>query len=172
MPKKLVSRISKIVNEERGISAETALRLARYFGMSSEFWMNLQSRYDLRVAQQQGSEMVQREVRPRELARSTVAERNYRLRLKGGFQYRRQLASFRSMCSGDAKYGELDLYQAGGYLLCKMVAWLPRREAQERSGALYVRTINDALIAAFNAKDEELWRYNADQVLRWAAEQF
>jgi addiction module HigA family antidote len=66
-----VSRISKIVNEERSISAETAIRLARYFGMSSEFWMNLQSRYDLRVAHQQGSEMVQREVHPRELARST-----------------------------------------------------------------------------------------------------
>lgn len=66
-----VSRVSKIVNEERIISAETALRLARYFGISSEFWMNLQSRYDLRVAQQQGSKMIQREVRPRELARST-----------------------------------------------------------------------------------------------------
>ena len=46
-----VSRISKIVNEERGISAETAIRLARYFRMSSEFWMNLQSRYDLQTAQ-------------------------------------------------------------------------------------------------------------------------
>ena len=66
-----VSRISKIVNEERGISAETAIRLARYFAMSSEFWMNLQSRYDLQVAQH-SSERIQREVRPRELARSTT----------------------------------------------------------------------------------------------------
>jgi len=66
-----VSRISKIVNEERGISAETAIRLARYFVMSSEFWMNLQSRYDLQVAQQQGSKIIRREVRPRELDRST-----------------------------------------------------------------------------------------------------
>ena len=66
-----VSRISKIVNEARGISAETAIRLARYFGMSSEFWMNLQSRYDLQVAQRRGSGMIHREVRPRELARST-----------------------------------------------------------------------------------------------------
>jgi addiction module HigA family antidote len=66
-----VSRISKIVNEERSISAETAIWLARYFGMSSEFWMNLQSRYDLRVVHQQGSEMVQWEVHPCELARST-----------------------------------------------------------------------------------------------------
>ena len=66
-----VSRISKIVNEERSISAETAIRLARYFVMSSEFWMNLQSRYDLQVAQRRGSEMIQRGVRPRELPRST-----------------------------------------------------------------------------------------------------
>jgi hypothetical protein len=100
-----------------------------------------------------------------------IAERKYGLRLKGGFRYRRQLASFRSICSGEAKYGELDLYRAGSDLFCKMVAWLPRRQPQEgRSGVLYVRTAPDALLVAFNAKDEALWRYNADQVRRWTAE--
>ncbi len=58
-----VSRVSKIVNEERGITADTAMRLARYFGNSAEFWMNLQSRYDLLVARD-NFKTVQREVRP------------------------------------------------------------------------------------------------------------
>jgi len=40
-------RITQIVNTKRGISAETALRLSRYFGNSARFWMNLQTRYDL-----------------------------------------------------------------------------------------------------------------------------
>lgn len=42
-------RINEIVHGLRGISADTALRLARYFGTSEEFWMNLQARYDLEV---------------------------------------------------------------------------------------------------------------------------
>jgi len=45
-------RITQILNAKRGISAETALRLARYFGNSAQFWINLQSRYDLAVAEQ------------------------------------------------------------------------------------------------------------------------
>jgi antitoxin HigA-1 len=40
-------RINEIVHEKQGISADTALRLSRYFGASENFWMNLQSRYDL-----------------------------------------------------------------------------------------------------------------------------
>lgn len=40
-------RINEIVHGERGISADTALRLSRFFGTSSEFWMNLQMRFDL-----------------------------------------------------------------------------------------------------------------------------
>lgn len=58
-----VSRVSKIVNEERGITADTAMRLALYFGTSAEFWMNLQSRHDLLVARD-NFKAVQREVRP------------------------------------------------------------------------------------------------------------
>jgi addiction module HigA family antidote len=45
-------RITQILSGKRGISAETALRLARYFGNSAQFWINLQSRYDLAVVEQ------------------------------------------------------------------------------------------------------------------------
>ena len=45
-------RITQILNGNRGISAETALRLARYFGNSAQFWANLQSRYELTVVEQ------------------------------------------------------------------------------------------------------------------------
>ena len=44
-------RIVQILNGKRGISAETALRLGRYFGNSAQFWINLQSRYELAVAE-------------------------------------------------------------------------------------------------------------------------
>lgn len=42
-------RINEIVHGKRGITADTAVRLARYFGTSEEFWMNLQSHYELRI---------------------------------------------------------------------------------------------------------------------------
>ncbi len=45
------TRISEIIAGKRGITADTALRLARYFGNSAQFWMNLQVQYDLRLAQ-------------------------------------------------------------------------------------------------------------------------
>jgi antitoxin HigA-1 len=45
------TRISEILNSKRGISADTAIRLSRYFGNSAQFWLNLQSGYDLRIAQ-------------------------------------------------------------------------------------------------------------------------
>jgi len=45
-------RITQILNDKRGVSAETALRLARYFGTSAQFWLNLQSRYELAVVEQ------------------------------------------------------------------------------------------------------------------------
>jgi len=43
------NRISEIVNGKRGITADTALRLERYFGVEAQFWLNLQSEYDLRI---------------------------------------------------------------------------------------------------------------------------
>jgi addiction module HigA family antidote len=47
------TRVERIAREEVGITADTALRLARYFGTTSEFWLNLQSRFDLLTAEQQ-----------------------------------------------------------------------------------------------------------------------
>ena len=46
------NRIAEIVNNRRRISADTAVRLALYFGNSPEFWMNLQANYDLKIAQE------------------------------------------------------------------------------------------------------------------------
>ncbi|MGH9067053.1 MAG: HigA family addiction module antitoxin [Acidimicrobiales bacterium] len=46
-------RINEIVHGKRGVSADTALRLARYFGTSERFWLNLQSRYDIEVQRDQ-----------------------------------------------------------------------------------------------------------------------
>src|SRR5216684_8332490 len=61
-----VTRIADIVNEKRGITAETALRFARYFKNSPTFWMNLQTRYELEVAQDELAAKVERDVQPLE----------------------------------------------------------------------------------------------------------
>jgi addiction module HigA family antidote len=61
-------RIQQIVAGERALSADTALRLARYFGTTPEFWMNLQASYDVRPAKQERLKQIEREVRPRESA--------------------------------------------------------------------------------------------------------
>lgn len=63
-----VNRMSEIVNGRRGISADTALRLARYFGSTPEFWLNLQSRYDLQCASRGVAALIARDVRPRDAA--------------------------------------------------------------------------------------------------------
>jgi len=62
------TRINDIVNEKRGITADTALRLSRYFGTTSRFWMNLQASYELEVAEDQLGKAVMREVLPRTAA--------------------------------------------------------------------------------------------------------
>jgi addiction module HigA family antidote len=59
-----VTRIAEIVHERRGISPDTALRLARYFNTSARFWLNLQAAYDLEVAQDQIAQEIERDVRP------------------------------------------------------------------------------------------------------------
>jgi len=59
-----VTRIAEIVHERRGITPDTALRLARYFNTSAGFWMNLQTAYDLEVAADELSRTIEREVRP------------------------------------------------------------------------------------------------------------
>ena len=62
-----VTRIADIVNRRRGITADTALRFARYFRNSAAFWMNLQTRYDLEMAEEEIAAIVDRDVRPLEL---------------------------------------------------------------------------------------------------------
>jgi antitoxin HigA-1 len=57
-------RINHIVHGKRPITAELALRLGRYFGQSPRYWLNLQSRYDMDVAEDALGEQVVREVRP------------------------------------------------------------------------------------------------------------
>ncbi len=56
-------RISKILNGKRGISADTALRLGRYFGTGPEIWMNLQSTYELDLAEVEQGKDIRRTVR-------------------------------------------------------------------------------------------------------------
>jgi addiction module HigA family antidote len=58
-------RINEIVLGKRAISADTAMRLGRYFGMEPQFWLNLQSRYDLETAAHTLGDRLNREVKPR-----------------------------------------------------------------------------------------------------------
>jgi addiction module HigA family antidote len=62
------NRIAEIVKGERAISADTALRLARYLGTSAEFWLGLQSDYDLEKAKDELAPRIEREVQPRKRA--------------------------------------------------------------------------------------------------------
>ena len=59
------NRISQLVNGKRALSADTALRLGKYFGVSPEIWLELQSEYDLRVARRTTWKQVQSRVRTR-----------------------------------------------------------------------------------------------------------
>jgi addiction module HigA family antidote len=58
-------RINDIVRERRGVSADTALRLARYFDTTPQFWLNLQTAYDLRMAEAEAGKRIAREVMPK-----------------------------------------------------------------------------------------------------------
>lgn len=58
------SRLREIVDGRRGVSADTALRLERYFGSDAQGWLNLQAAYDLRVAQKTSSAAISREIAP------------------------------------------------------------------------------------------------------------
>jgi addiction module HigA family antidote len=59
------TRINDIVNERRGITADTALRLSRYFGTTPRFWMNMQASWELETAEDELGKAVKREVLPR-----------------------------------------------------------------------------------------------------------
>ena len=59
-----VTRIAEIVHQRRGITPDTALRLARYFNTTAQFWMNLQASYDLEKARDKESAKIERDVQP------------------------------------------------------------------------------------------------------------
>jgi antitoxin HigA-1 len=61
-------RLNEIARCRRGITADTALRLARYLGTTPEFWLNLQKRYELEVARQTKQKEIERTVQPRSQA--------------------------------------------------------------------------------------------------------
>lgn len=66
-------RISQIVHGKRSVTADTAMRLARYFGTSADVWMRLQARYDLESAEVELAEKVKQEVKVRQPLTPTVA---------------------------------------------------------------------------------------------------
>ena len=57
-------RVNDIVRERRGVSADSAMRLARYFGGDARSWLNLQAAYDLRVAEIENAKRIEREIAP------------------------------------------------------------------------------------------------------------
>ena len=59
------TRLSEIVRGRRGITADTALRLARYLGTSAEFWLGLQADYELRLARREKLKEIERQVTPK-----------------------------------------------------------------------------------------------------------
>ena len=61
-------RINDIVRERRAVTPDTALRLARYFGTTAQFWLNLQSSFDLKQTEIELGRKIQQEVRPLEIA--------------------------------------------------------------------------------------------------------
>ena len=62
------NRITAIVNGTRGITAETALRLAHYFGTSAQMWMNMQAHYEMEVARNAFEAAIRKEIQPRKTA--------------------------------------------------------------------------------------------------------
>jgi addiction module HigA family antidote len=66
-------RINEIVLEKRGITADTALRIARYFGTTAEMWTGLQADYDLRLARYEKEQQIERDVAPLAKLRTLAA---------------------------------------------------------------------------------------------------
>jgi len=62
------NRLTEILNGRRAITADTAMRLGRYFGTSAQMWMNLQAKYDLEAAKEKLGERIEMEVQPMQRA--------------------------------------------------------------------------------------------------------
>ena len=68
------NRITAILNGQRGITADTALRLSRYFGTTPQLWLNLQKSFELRKAENESGAVIAGRVKPRELTKAANAE--------------------------------------------------------------------------------------------------
>ena len=64
------NRITAILNGQRGITADTALRLSRYFGTTPQFWLNLQQAFELRLAELESGNDIREHIRPRDLEKA------------------------------------------------------------------------------------------------------
>lgn len=62
------NRLSQIVQGKRAVTPDTSLRLARYFGFSQDYWLNLQAHYDLEAARRRLGRRIEGEIKPREAA--------------------------------------------------------------------------------------------------------
>ena len=65
------NRLTAILKGQRGITADTALRLSRYFSTTPQFWLNLQKSFELRVAEEELGEEIAGQVKPREFTKAT-----------------------------------------------------------------------------------------------------
>ena len=65
------NRITAILNGQRGVTADTALRLARFFGTTPQLWLNLQKSFELRVAEIESGRKIEERVQPREMAQAS-----------------------------------------------------------------------------------------------------
>ena len=65
------NRVTAILNGQRGITADTALRLSRYFGTSPQLWLNLQKTFELRLAEIESGEDIKERVQPRQIVYPT-----------------------------------------------------------------------------------------------------
>jgi addiction module HigA family antidote len=68
------NRISEIVNGKRAITADTALRLERYFGIEAQFWLNLQSEFDLRMIKRKIGSDIKRRIMPAKLSGQSIQQ--------------------------------------------------------------------------------------------------
>ena len=66
------NRVTAILNGQRGITTDTALRLSRYFGTSPHLWLNLQKTFELRLAEIESGEDIEEQVQPRVMAQVTA----------------------------------------------------------------------------------------------------
>lgn len=71
------NRITSIINGQRGITADTALRLYRYFGLEPQFWLNLQNSYDLEMAEEKAKDKIFSTIFPRDILSLTSEEASH-----------------------------------------------------------------------------------------------